>query len=99
MERPTDLLAHAQIFSSYKHHNVMKYLIGKLHRGLLVSFLKVGTDVLVISYNILSNLLPGDTLLADRGFIIKESLSSNVLCSCYITILYKREKAINWYKI
>ena len=33
VERPTDLLARAQVWSNYKHHSTIKFLIGILPQG------------------------------------------------------------------
>ena len=41
IERPTNLLARAQTFSSYKHHNTVKYLIGITPQG-SISFISEG---------------------------------------------------------
>jgi len=37
MEQPSDLLARAQVWSNYKHHSTMKFLIGITPQG-TVSF-------------------------------------------------------------
>ena len=41
IERPTNLLARAQTFSSYEHHNTAKYLIGITPQG-TVSYISCG---------------------------------------------------------
>ena len=38
IERPTDLLARAQVWSNYKHHSTVKFLIGITPQG-TISFL------------------------------------------------------------
>ena len=79
LERPTSVLARAQAFSSYKHHNTVKYLIGITPQG-TVSFIsegwggRVSDKHLTEICRLFSNLIPGDTILADRGFAIKESV-------------------------
>ena len=79
IERPSALLARAQTYSQYKHHNTAKYLIGITPTG-IVSYIskgwggRVSDKHLTENCSILSNLLPGDTILADRGFDIKDSV-------------------------
>lgn len=78
LDRPTNLLARAQTYSTYKHHNTIKYLIGVTPQG-TVSYIsqgwggRVSDKYLTENCNILSYLQPGDTILADRGFDIQES--------------------------
>ena len=66
LERPTNLLARAQTFSSYKRHNTVKYLIGITPQG-TVSYIsqgwggRVSDKRLTENNSILDNLLPGDT--------------------------------------
>ncbi len=79
IERSSNLLARAQTWSSYKHHNTVKYLIGIAPQGVTI-FLSKGfggrcSDVWVTEHcGFLQKLLPGDLILADRGFDISEML-------------------------
>ena len=79
IERPSNLLARACTWSSYKHHNTVKLLIGITPQG-VVSFIsqawggRVSDKYLTEHCGILSKLLPGDILLADRGFDIADSV-------------------------
>jgi hypothetical protein len=82
IDRQTNLLARAQTFSSYKHHNtVIKVLIG-------IYYTPQGTTCFVSeawggrtsdkfrteNCGFLDNLIPGDLVLADRGFTVHESV-------------------------
>ena len=84
IERPTLLVARAQTWSNYKKHNTVKYLIGITLQG-SVAFISKGwggcvSDVhLTQNSGLLQHLLPGDVVLADRGFTIQDSVG--MLCA------------------
>ena len=79
IDRPSNLLARAQNFSSYKHHNTVKVLIGITPQG-TISFVskawggRTSDKFLTENCGIMEKLLPGDLVMADRGFTIHESL-------------------------
>ena len=83
-ERPANLKARAQTWSNYKHHNTVKFLIGISPQG-VVSFVSKGwggrvSDVfLTENCGFLQKLLPGDQVLADRGFTVQDS--AGVYCA------------------
>ena len=72
------MLARSQTFSTYKHHNTIKFLIGITPQGVVCFISKAwggrtSDKFLTENCGLLSNLLPGDVILADRGFDIAES--------------------------
>ncbi|KAL0993151.1 hypothetical protein UPYG_G00103900 [Umbra pygmaea] len=79
IEKPSNVLARAQTFSQYKHANTMKYLIVITPQG-VISFISNGWGGRTSDKHIteqsgfLNKLLPGDIVLADRGFNIRESV-------------------------
>ena len=80
-ERPSGLMGRAQTFSNYKHHNTVKFLISITPQG-VISFISKGwggrtSDKHLTEHcGILKKLLPGDQIMADRGFTIHESVGS-----------------------
>ncbi|XP_022807222.1 uncharacterized protein LOC111344272 [Stylophora pistillata] len=80
IERPSSLIARAMTWSNYKHHNTVKFLIGITTQG-SISFIskawggRVSDKYLTENCGILRKLLPGDIVLADRGFDIADSVA------------------------
>ena len=79
IERPSNLLARSCTWSNYKHHNTVKFLIGITPQG-VVSFIsdawggRVSDKYLTEHCGMLNYVLPGDIVLADRGFDISDSV-------------------------
>lgn len=96
---PSSLLARAQTWSNYKHHNTIKVLIGITPQG-TVSFLskpwggRVSDKHLTENSGFTDKLLPGDVVLADRGFTIAESLA-NVGAALHIPAFTKGKSQLS----
>ncbi|CAN7976321.1 unnamed protein product [Ixodes persulcatus] len=79
IDRPSSLVSRALTWSQYKHHNTVKYLIGIAPQG-IITYISTGwggrtsDKELTETCGILDNLLPGDSVLADRGFTIADSV-------------------------
>ena len=78
IEKPSNLLAKSCTWSQYKHYNTAKYLISIAPQG-LISFIsngyggRVSDKQIVETSGYLLNLSPGDVILADRGFDVRDS--------------------------
>ena len=79
INRPTNLMARAQTFSNYKHHNTVKVLIGISPQG-TISFVseawggRTSDKFLTQNFCFLRNLLPGGLVLAERRFTIHDKV-------------------------
>ena len=77
-ERPTTVMARAQTWSNYKQHNtVKKSYCNYAQRCSIISKGWSGhvSDVhLTENCGLLHHILPGDLVLADRGFTIQDSV-------------------------
>ena len=88
MDRPSDLKARAQTWSNYKQHNTVKLLIAITPQG-TISYIskawggRVSDKYITEQCGILDELLPGDLILADRGFTIDDSVG--LYCAKVVT--------------
>ena len=76
IQRPTDLLARVQSFSSYKHH---KILIGITPQGCICDVSETwgghkSEKFLKDNCGLLEHLLPGNIVMAERGSTITEGV-------------------------
>ncbi|XP_072176348.1 uncharacterized protein [Diadema setosum] len=77
IEQPSDLLARAHVWSNYKHHSTVKFLIGITPQGSVCFVSRCwggrATDTEITqNSNLIDRLTPGDLILADRGFFVNE---------------------------
>ena len=95
-ETPTDLKARAQTYSQYKSHNTAKVLLGITPQG-TISFVsrpwggRTSDEHLTENSGLLNNLLPGDVVLADRGFTVGDSVG--LYCAELKTPAFMRGKS------
>ena len=79
IEKPSNLLARDQTFSNYKHHNNIKILIGITQQGSICCVSdswggRTSDKFLAENCGFLDKLVPGDVVMADRGFTVAESV-------------------------
>ncbi|XP_065662704.1 uncharacterized protein LOC136085334 [Hydra vulgaris] len=81
IERPHNLTARAQTYSTYKSRNTNKYLIGITSAG-TISFLSSGwcgrafDKLITIESGFLDKVCYEDCILTDRGFLVEEELAT-----------------------
>ena len=80
IERPSNLLARAQTFSNYKHHNTVKVLIAITPQGSICFTSKAwggrtSDKYLTDKCGLLNHLKTGELVMADQGFTIHESVA------------------------
>lgn len=88
IEKPSNLRSAAECWSSYKHHYTAKQLIGITPRSSVAyiseSFTGRTSDKYLTEVcGILENLLPGDVVLADRGFTVEQAVAE---CGAFLNI-------------
>ncbi|XP_021377688.1 uncharacterized protein LOC110465884, partial [Mizuhopecten yessoensis] len=79
MQRPRNLKTRGETYSHYKSHNTIKYLVGIAPHGQIMFISKgfggrASDKFIVENSGFLNHLLPGDEVMADRGFTINDLL-------------------------
>lgn len=88
VQRSSSLVNQNVTFSNYKHHNTFKFLVGITPSG-VISFVsegwggRVSDKQITINSGLLDLLQPNDSVMADKGFTIKEALREK---KCYLNI-------------
>ena len=83
VQRPKNLRKRSQTYSNYKHHNTYKILYCIAPNGYVMFTSKVfggrASDTFITKNSgLLELLIPGDQILADRGFTISDELPPGV---------------------
>ena len=84
IERPSNLAARGSTWSQYKHSNTVKVLIAIAPQGVTIFVSaswggRVSDKQLTRECGIIQKLLPGDIVLADRGFDIAEDIAMTII--------------------
>ena len=95
IDKPSNLQVRAQTYSAYKSHNTIKFLISIVPQG-SINFIskawggRTSDNHITENSGYLDKLLPGDTILADRGFTIEEAvrLSPQLIKLCQFALLF-----------
>ena len=74
IERPSNLTARSQTWSNYKQHNTAKVLIGTISYISKAWGGRVSDKFISEQSGFLDKIMPGDLVLADRGFTIEDSI-------------------------
>lgn len=82
-EKPSSMENQRLTYSSYKHHNTWKVLVGVAPNGVITYVSQaypgsVSDKKIVEHCEVLKQMVPGDLVLADKGFLIKELLPAGV---------------------
>ncbi|KAM7300763.1 uncharacterized protein ISCGN_016350 [Ixodes scapularis] len=81
LQRPRKLMARAQTFSAYKANNTAKFLTVIAPNGLIMFVSKVyggraSDKTIVMTCGVEDHLLPGDEIMADKGFTLDTHLEA-----------------------
>ena len=79
MQKPSNLKSRGESYSNYKSHNTVKYCVAVAPSGVIMHISRAyggraSDKFIVLDSGILNNLLPGDEVMADRGFTIQDLL-------------------------